>query len=223
MGVLAEVRDEHALPDAKALARAIRRHGHIDPHTIVFAPPRSIPKTTSGKIRRAETRKLWLDAKLPVLASYTHQTHEGPDAGAGPLERFRNLIESYDLTGQEDCSFADLGIDSLALAELRADLQALLEEHGAGELADEVNTRLLQRLTVVEFFGLMRQFGEGAGQPPDALRRSLNEISVEYEEYEIAQMRADAQLPLPALPPAASSVPSDILVTGATGFLGPFL
>ncbi|WP_156748140.1 AMP-binding protein, partial [Mycobacterium sp. 1465703.0] len=45
--VVAEVRDEHNLPDAKAMARAIRRHCHIDPHTIVFAPPRSIPKTTS--------------------------------------------------------------------------------------------------------------------------------------------------------------------------------
>jgi thioester reductase-like protein len=36
-------------------------------------------------------------------------------------------------------------------------------------------------------------------------------------------MRADAQLPLPALPPARSGAPSDILLTGATGFLGPFL
>jgi thioester reductase-like protein len=221
--VVAEVRDKHALPDGKALARAIRRHAHIDPHTIVFALPRSIPKTTSGKIRRGETRQLWLDDKLPALASYAHQTHEGPDASAGPLERFRHVIESYDLTGQEDCSFADLGIDSLALAELRADLQALLKEHGAGELAEDVNTRLLQRLTVAEFFGLMRQFGDGSGQPLDAVRRALDQISAEYEAYEIKQMRADARLPLPALPPARPGVQSDILLTGATGFLGPFL
>ncbi len=222
--VVAEVRDEHNLPDGKELAQAIRRHGHIDPHTIVFAPPRSIPKTTSGKIRRSQTRKLWLDGKLPVLASYVHRrTHEAPDAGAGPLERFRNLIESYDLTGQEDCSFADLGIDSLSLAELRSDLQALLEEHGAGQLADEVNTRLLQRLTVAEFFGLVRQFGEGAGLPLQAVRQALEEASAEYEEYETAQMRADTQLPLPALAPARAGEPTDILLTGATGFLGPFL
>ena len=225
--VVAEVRDEQALPDGKALARAIRRHGHIDPHAIVFVPPRTIPKTTSGKKRRGETRRLWLDGELPVLATWenqtAHQTHDGPDASAGPQERFRNLVESYDLTGEEDCSFADLGIDSLALAELRADLQALLEEHGAGELADEVNTRLLQRLTVAEFFGLMRQFGEGSGQPLDALRQALDQISAEYEAYEITQMRADAQLPLPALPPARAGAVSDILVTGVTGFLGPFL
>jgi thioester reductase-like protein len=221
--VIAEVRDEHALPDGKALARAIRRHAHIDPHTIEFVPPHSIPKTTSGKIRRAETRRLWLDDKLPVLASYAHHAHERPDAGAGPLARFRHLIESYDLTGQEDCSFADLGIDSLSLAELRADLRALLEEHGAGELAEDVNARLLQRLTVAQFFRLMRQFGEGSGQPLDALRQALDEISAEYETHEAAQMRADARLPLPALPPARTGEPSDILLTGATGFLGPFL
>ncbi len=222
--VVAEVRDEHNLPDGKALARAIRRHGHIDPHTIVFAPPRSIPKTTSGKIRRSQTRKLWLDGELPTFASYTHrQAPEAPGAAAGPLGRFRNLMESYDLTGQEDCSFADLGIDSLSLAQLRADLQALLEEHGARELADEVNTRLLQRLTVAEFFGLVRQFGEESGQPLDALRRALAQIAEEYEAYETTKMRADAQLPLPALPPAFSGETTDILLTGATGFLGPFL
>ncbi|HTY32904.1 thioester reductase domain-containing protein [Mycobacterium sp.] len=221
--VVAEVRDGRDLPDAKALARAIRRHGHIDPHTIVFVPPRSIPKTTSGKIRRSETRQLWLDGKLPVLATWVHKTHTGPAAGTGPLGRFRHLIESYDLTGHEDCSFADLGIDSLALAELRADLQATLEEHGAGELAEEVNTRLLQRLTVAEFFRLMRQFGDRSGQPLDALRQALDQISAEYEAQETEQMRADARLPLPELPPARSGPASDLLLTGATGFLGPFL
>lgn len=221
--VVAEVRDADALPDGKALARAIRRHGHIDPHAIAFVPPHSIPKTTSGKIRRSSTRQLWLDGKLPVLSSYTHQAHERAETNPGPLDRFRNLIESYDLTGQEDCSFADLGIDSLALAELRADLQALLEEHGAEELAEEVNTRLLQRLTVAEFFRLMRQFGEESGQPLDALRQALDQIATEYEAYEVARMRADARLPLPALPPARTGAPSDILLTGATGFLGPFL
>jgi thioester reductase-like protein len=221
--VVAEVRDERALPDAKILARAIRRHCQIDPHKIVFVPPRTVPKTTSGKIRRAETRTLWLEAKLPELANYTHQTHEGPGATAGPLERLRYLLESYDLTGEEDYSFADLGVDSLALAELRTDLQALLEEHGAAQLAEAVDTRLLQRLTIAEFFGLIGQFGEGAGQPIDAVRQTLEKISADYQADEITQMRADAALPLPALPPARPGVASDILLTGATGFLGPFL
>ena len=221
--VVAEVRDEHTLPDAKALAGAIRRHCHIDPHTIAFVPARSIPKTTSGKIRRSATRQLWLDAKLPVVASHSHQTQKRSDAPAGPLDRFSHLMESYDLTGQEDCSFADLGIDSLSLAELRTDLQALLEENGAGELVDDVNTRLLQRLTVAEFFRLVGQFGDRDGQPLDALRQVLGQISAEYEAHEITQMRADAQLPLPALPEARPGAVSDILVTGVTGFLGPFL
>lgn len=222
--VVAEVRDEHDLPDPKALARAIRRHCHIDPHTIVFAPPRSIPKTTSGKIRRAQTRRLWLDGELPAFASWVNHASASARAdAAGPMGRFGNLIESYDLTGEEDCSFADLGIDSLALAELRTDMQALLTEHGAGELADEVNTRLLQRLTVAEFFGLVRQFGQPSGQPLDALRRALDQISAEYEAREAAQMRADAALPLPDPAPARPGAPTDILLTGATGFLGPFL
>ncbi|MBS4729960.1 thioester reductase domain-containing protein [Mycobacterium sp. SM1] len=225
--VVAEVRDERALPEAADLARTIRRHCHIDPHTILLVPPHSIPKTTSGKIRRAQTRRLWLETKLPVLARWTnqmtHRTHRDRDTTAGPLQRFRHLIESYDLTGAENCSFADLGIDSLSLAELRADLKALLAEHGATELAEEVDTRLLQRLTVAEFFRLVRQFGGGSRRPLPALRRALDQIAADYQAYETSQMRADAQLPLPALPPAREHGPSDILLTGATGLLGPFL
>jgi thioester reductase-like protein len=221
--VVAEVRDERSLPDAKVLARAIRKQCHIEPHTIALLPARSIPKTTSGKIRRREARQLWLDGKLSALATYAQRAHEALDASAGPMERFRHLIESYDLTGQEDCSFADMGIDSLSLAELRNDLQALLEENGAGELAEEVNTRLLQRLTVAEFFRLVSQFGDQDGQPLDAVRQALAQISAEYEAYETRQMRADAQLPLPALPDARPDAVNDVLVTGVTGFLGPFL
>ena len=36
-------------------------------------------------------------------------------------------------------------------------------------------------------------------------------------------MRADAALPLPELAPARPGEPTDLLLTGATGFLGPFL
>ena len=227
--VVAEVRDG-GLPDGKAVAREIRRHGHIDPHTIVFVPPHSVPKTTSGKIQRSATRKLFLDGQLTVLDRYVH--HERTDV-QGPLARFQHLIHSYDLTGQEDCSFADLGIDSLALAELNADLQALLAEHGAQEVAADVNTRLLQRLTVAEFFDLMKEFGDRKHRSwhpawlrrrgVKKLRRTLDRMSASYEADDNSKMSADAQLPLPDVP-AARLIDSDhILLTGATGFLGPFL
>lgn len=221
--VVAEVRDESALPDAKVLARAIRAHCHVDPHTLLFVPPRSIPKTTSGKISRARTRQLWLESRLPVLASHTHLAQPGPGTTAGPVERFRHLLERYDLSGEEDCTFADVGIDSLTLADLRAHLQTLLAEHGVAELAEVVTTRLLQRLTVADFFRLVRQFGDGSGQPLQALRQRLEETHLAYDTHEAARMRADAALPLPALPGEAPGPQSDLLLTGATGFLGPFL
>ena len=227
--VVAEVRSEHDLPEGSAVAREIRRHGHVDPHTIVFVPPKSIPKTTSGKIQRSATRTLWRDGELTVWGSYLH--HERPDVSAGPLARFQHLIHSYDLTGEEDCSFADLGIDSLALAELNTDLQALLIEHGAADLVGEVDTRLLQRLTVAEFFDLMKRFGNQRRWQPGwvrrrgarALRRVLDEMAVSYRLGDDGKMRADAKLPLPQLPAWPPGEINNILLTGATGFLGPFL
>lgn len=222
--VLAEVRDGNALPDGRELARAIRRQCHIDPHTIAFVAPRSLPKTTSGKIMRTQSRKRWLGGEFTVLGSYTHPSHDVPIGTTDPLERFGYLMESFDLTGEETCSFVDLGIDSVALAELRAELQRLLEDHGAGELAAEVNTRLLQRLTVAELFGFVRQFGDGSGQPLLTLRSVLDELADEYEKYESTLMRSDAASGLPELPPVRSDAPTgDVLITGATGFLGTFL
>ncbi|EUA34416.1 hypothetical protein I553_1391 [Mycobacterium xenopi 4042] len=54
----------------------------------------------------------------------------------------------------------------------------------------------------------MCEFGDGSGQPLNALQQALDQISVEYEEYETARMRADARLPLPALPPAREGAPA---------------
>jgi hypothetical protein len=41
------------------------------------------------------------------------------------------------------------------MVELLADIKKLLEEHGVEELADEVDARLLSRLTIAEFFSLL--------------------------------------------------------------------
>lgn len=57
--------------DIDAATRAIRqeilREADVTFHKIVLLEPGSIPKTSSGKIRRAETRKRYLDETLAIL------------------------------------------------------------------------------------------------------------------------------------------------------------
>jgi acyl-coenzyme A synthetase/AMP-(fatty) acid ligase len=46
---------------------AVTNEHEIAVHRIVLLPPGIIPKTTSGKIQRKLTRKLWLENALEVL------------------------------------------------------------------------------------------------------------------------------------------------------------
>ena len=56
--------------------------------------------------------------------------------------------------------------------------------------------RLLQRLTVAEFFSLLDQFENSTGEPIVALRYVLRRIQEEHEGYERECMRSDAELSL---------------------------
>ena len=127
--VAVEIRDASDLPDAGELSRAIRTHCYVAPHTILFVPSRTISKTTSGKTARSLTRQRFLDGRLPVIASYTCATHqERVPKPAGLRERFRYLLDVYNLTGREECTFAEIGMDSLMLVEFLLDIKQLLQE-----------------------------------------------------------------------------------------------
>ncbi|MBP1602994.1 MAG: AMP-binding enzyme [Acidobacteria bacterium] len=224
--VLAEVRKAGELPDPVAIAKAIRTQYYIEPRTIAFVPHGSIAKTTSGKIARALTRQRWQDGELNVIASHDiSPDYVPPDELSGLRERFQYIVTLYNLTGREEYTFAELGVDSLTLVRLLEDIKVLLEEHGAGSLVKDVDVRLLQRLTVAEFFSLLDQFENSTGEPIMALRYVLRRIQEEHEGYEKECMRSDAELSLSGLevPSAPVEPVSNVLLTGATGFFGPFL
>jgi 1-acyl-sn-glycerol-3-phosphate acyltransferase len=65
--LVAETRERDPASRA-ALERAVRERAidilGLPPDEIVLAPPRAVPKTSSGKLRRGATRDLWLAGKL---------------------------------------------------------------------------------------------------------------------------------------------------------------
>ena len=223
--VVVEVRTPKDLPDAAAIARAIRTQYYVEPHTIAFVPPRTIAKTTSGKIARSKTRERWLNGEIEPLATHVSAREQEPAGDVSGLrERFQYIVELYNLTGREEYSFAEIGIDSLTMVRLIEDIKGLLEEHGAGELVRHVDVKLLQRLTIQEFFSLIDQFESASATPIAALRFVLQKVQQEHEEYERECMRSDAALePLARVEPGGPAEPTDLLLTGVTGFFGPFL
>lgn len=224
--VVAEVRNPNDLPDPEEIARSIRTQYYVEPRTIIFVPSGTIAKTTSGKIARSLTRRRWLSGDLPAIAIH-HRVKDRDSATdlSGLRERFRYLIETYDLTGQEEYTFAEMGIDSLTLVMLLEDFNQLMKEHGVSELAEEMDLRLLQRLTVADFFSLLDQLENLSAGLPLTLRYLLKRVGQEHESFELDCMRSDAELgPLKRVDVSARDEPlANILLTGATGFFGPFL
>ena len=106
------------------------------------------------------------------------------------------------------------------------DIEQLLEQRGAADLVHEVDARLLQHLTVAEFFSLLDQFEEASDRPIAALRSVLQRVKQEHERHERECMESDAELERSTSVEAPASVEqplTNVLLTGATGFFGPFL
>lgn len=49
-----------------AIRRAVARDHNVDPHAVVLLPPGTVPKTTSGKLRRRACRADYLQDRLPL-------------------------------------------------------------------------------------------------------------------------------------------------------------
>jgi len=221
--VALEVRPNSDLVEPATVAKAIRTRYFIDPYQVLFVPPRAISTTTSGKVARGKTRDRWKSGTLPVLASYVHaSTSSEDDATLRGL--FDRVCELYQLAGDEDVTLTDIGVDSLTLVEMTLEIQGHLERRGLADLVTELDARFLQRLTVVELSRLLDTYDAGPETPAPGLRYWLESRRKADNEHELRLMRADAQWQ----PPTGSAedaldAPQSILLTGATGFFGPFL
>ncbi len=223
--IVAEVVSAKNLPDPDAVARAIRGECNISPHTIVFTPANSIVKTTSGKISRGLTRQRWVNGELPVTATHVCLTGDAPREGVtGLRRRVGRLVEGFGLTGRDDVTFVDLGIDSLASVELLMDIRDLLDEVGASAPAEDVDLSLLNQFTVSEFYALLDQLEQDPAGALMAWHRVVNRRR-EYESHVSERMRADARLEPCRIAhgPVSTEPLSHVLFTGPTGFFGPFL
>lgn len=86
--------------DAVTLFRAIRgavsQHHALHTHAVVLLKPSTLPRTTSGKVRRKLCRSAFLDNSLPAVASWLSPLAPAPDAEAGPDSGKRELSARAD-------------------------------------------------------------------------------------------------------------------------------
>ncbi len=236
--VVAELRHAKRAADTRRINRLVRERLGIPVDLFVFIPKRTIPKTSSGKISRYLARHEWLEGRLRVLdrvgtgGADPRDEHVEPSwdaAGQASTEaELGALFRKYGLTGHEVLTAAEAGLDSLAIVDLTLDIERYLEGRGASELAEGVEVRWLQAIPVAELFALLEQIGDAAPGAKLRFRRAFAALRADHLEAESDLMRRDAQLGVdvrraPAGHPAASLDPGSILLTGGTGFFGPFL
>jgi len=87
--VVAEVREKDRERIARAITDEVTSALGLPPDVVELLPPQSIPKTSSGKLRREETRKLYLAGKLaaPVTPTWLQVAKLAAISGAHAARR----------------------------------------------------------------------------------------------------------------------------------------
>ncbi|MEM9291575.1 MAG: amino acid adenylation domain-containing protein [Acidobacteriota bacterium] len=154
--LVAEV-ERHGAVDAEALGRAIRRvvaeEHEVPLDELVLIRAHSLPKTTSGKIRRRETRRRFLAGELWVVGRSLRRSEgravpepmEGLGEEASAEERLRREVARVlEISPQQvDASvpLTALGLDSLTAMELAAAVEGEARQLPLSRLLDGWNLK----------------------------------------------------------------------------------
>jgi thioester reductase-like protein len=229
LAVVAEVKNPKNLPDALQIALAIRGYLNIHRCSIYLIAPKSVPKTSSGKIIRHGVKEMFLEGKFRVLRQlvYGQEPEAIPAASAGEHSPFENIKARYHLQGNEKYSLIEAGMDSLDLVLFMHEIKELLKSKGADLLAAQVDARLIQQISIEELFELARLFEESPENAIKRMKSSLVSMQEKHRAAELKSMGQDRKLSFDprrrnGASPAQGSGEA-ILLTGGTGFVGPFL
>jgi thioester reductase-like protein len=227
LAIVAEVKNPKATPDARKIAAAVRSFLNVEVALISFIAPRAIPRTSSGKIMRHKTKQMWLEGQFTVLSEYSREKDTGSaECGSEVLTPFSELKARYNLTGTESFSLVEAGLDSLDLVVFMHEIKELLKDKGAEMLARQVDIGVIQRVSIAELFRLIEQLDSAPEEALVMLRHALAAFREEQRAAEMQMMSDDRKLifePVAPEPLPGTPVLNHVLLTGGTGFIGPFL
>lgn len=226
--IVAELKDPKQLPQPRTINQNLLETLGVVADIFVFIPARTLPKTSSGKLTRQQTRSSWLAGELKIIEQVTSvASTTAPPHESSERDKLSALMREFGLTGKESWTLADAGFDSVKLVDFSQRLSALLEERGH-ESTSSIDLRVLQKIAISELFDLLKQ--SSTAGPVEKLRfeRAFKELGRAHQDDERMMMQRDAKLrfdatTLRAKLTSATRSPGGILLTGGTGFFGPFL
>src|ERR1700732_2774811 len=227
LAIVAEAKNPRALPDARKIAAAVRIYLNGEVAVISIIAPRAIPRTSSGKIMRHKPKQMWQRGQFTVLSDFSREKDSGNSLCDSDMHSsFAELKAKYNLTGKESYNLVEAGLDSLDLVVFVHELKELLKDKGAEMLARQVDIGVIQGVAVAELFGLAEKLKRAPEEALVHLRHSLAAFREEQRTAEKQMMSNDRKLifepPVP-MPLPETPVMNQVLLTGGTGFIGPFL
>src|SRR5271170_6836776 len=169
---------------------------------------------------------MWLEGKFTVLSEFSREKDTTSTSGSAGQSPFDVLKARYNLTGTESYNLVEAGLDSLDLVVFMHEIKELLKNKDADMLARQVDIGLIQRVSVAELFRLAELLERAPEEALGPLRQSLAAFREEQRAAEQRMMKSDTKLifepPVPAVLPKIP-VLNQVLLTGGTGFIGPFL
>ncbi|GAA1860419.1 fatty acyl-AMP ligase [Asanoa iriomotensis] len=155
---------------ASAIRAAVAAHCGVQCHEVLLVRPDSLPKTTSGKLRRGECKEQWASGSLHAFSERHGPTRSQPaPPGEGgyvlwllqtEIAAVLQLADPDDVP--VDLPLRDLGLDSLGLMDLAARIEDRTGARVPPASVDDGSTlRALAALVV-------RQFEVAPAEPPEA-------------------------------------------------------
>ena len=241
--VIAGLKNRKTIPDARSLNERLVDQLGISADTFVFVPARAIAKTSSGKIMRNQNKNHLLHDELEIIhrvdidqaqiscsdaESAIRAGQRRPSSKTSTeIKSLKHLFASYGITTTESGPLGAVGLDSLKLAEFGHDLKTHIEHQGLDDLSQQIDLRFLQNVAVSELFSILSDISNGSLHSRFRFRRAFALLQQEFEAVETEAMQEDVQRKIDTDAVEHLSMcdqyDGEILVTGGTGFFGPFL
>jgi thioester reductase-like protein len=206
----------------QSIRQAIAIHHELQVHAVLLIKPGSIPKTSSGKIRRyaccvdylantLEVIESWMqpltEPRLPEYPNHFSSVKKGELRSQADIQNWiiNHLSQHFNVppaTITPQKALSSYGLDSLAAVVL------------IGELELGIGRRLSPSL--MWDYSSIETLCHG-------LANSSDQISIDSEPDLQSEIVLDSRIPAQVKINVQTSVPNAILLTGATGFLGAFL
>ncbi|MCP4382775.1 MAG: AMP-binding protein, partial [Hyphomicrobiales bacterium] len=212
-------------PPLTELRRVIQETCDVGVGVLARVPRGTIARTSSGKIARRLCRAVWETGEVDAIMVL----RAADDPGSDVEDLIARLVTDAESLGDPDATLDQLGLDSIALVDLSLAFEGLLQQSGLaspGRIEQVADLSLLQALRASEIQSAFQVFRSGVDGARTVLDL-LDDAGAKLKQDEHDRMRADAAMPLPTNPatPAELTAPTsdEVLLTGATGFLGAFV